>query len=608
MCEDSIEAEDLHSLSASLGWTTTKTSTVIICGNNIVADEALDWNLLEQAVFIHCISRTKASVYFVTIATDLVAVFAVGPCENVELQQFSREIMNYLAKVLPRRSFSFQFRLQIPLSFFKDKLFMALVLAMQLHEHGKYLLVHNDKLPIYKWKCLDSFQRTHDNLLGSLDLSLGYPFHVEEQNQDDGGKLTSLGWALVDVDGDGNCGPYALMLGLHNNKQTMLYNPFYFAENGERTEGRREINTEHLELEWQKQSVRLRIDLRDHSIRLLKATYKLGREPTWWWKVGPMTAEDRTENNDNLYMRGYKVHHYFPKCPNELMMIGCWGGFVFASKFRIRLVLIQRRNTDAGWDWTTNIYSSQDNVEPQVFNHIHRLSDDDDDAYREEPTVEFFQSSGPTLDPHFQFLRRVYCDQAADDEKQNNETLLGVLKREQQKEKNKPATAPAASDQSTNAGSDKQQHQADALSKKQKASPDKLQRSQERKAAAAAVPEIDSQQQQPNGSHEPSPHLLGEPNEAAAAAAAAVPVVDSHQRDASHEPSPQTIEEPNEAAADVPLVDSQQNQRGASNELIPQHVDKVQEPFHQLHRIHNIYSTAAQSYIHFQSQYRSQYS
>ena len=86
VCEDGIEAGDIHSLSAGLGGTTTATSTVIICGNNILADETLDWNQLLQAVFIHPISRTKVSVYFVTLLTGLVDVFAVGPCENVELR------------------------------------------------------------------------------------------------------------------------------------------------------------------------------------------------------------------------------------------------------------------------------------------------------------------------------------------------------------------------------------------------------------------------------------------------------------------------------------------------------------------------------------------
>jgi len=155
---------------------------------------------------------------------------------------------------------------------------------------------------------------------------------VHEENNDDDGRLRAFGWALVDVPGDGNCGPYVLILGLENYNRT-LYNPFYVDESGQEVGGRRDIDEGDLKLEWQKQTIRIREDLRRHSIRLLKTKYKLGQEPPWWWMCGPMEKNDRAKSHDNIYMRGYKVQHYFPKCDEELMMDGMWWSFVFASLF-----------------------------------------------------------------------------------------------------------------------------------------------------------------------------------------------------------------------------------------------------------------------------------
>jgi hypothetical protein len=499
----------------------------------------------------------------------LVDVFAVGPCEIVELKQFALEILSFMTKVLPGRTFSFRFRFQIPSAFFSDKLFAAFILAVQLHGHGKFYNLNRENLSIYKLKCLDSFKPTHDKFLGTLDLNLTYPFHNPAHNNDDGGCLQALGWALVDVDGDGNCGFYSLILGLHNNNRTTYYNPFYFTENGERIEGQREIDDDALALEWQKQTVRLRRDLRNHSIRLLRTKYKLGQEPTWWWTVGPMTAEDRIQNNDNLYMRGYGVQHYFPRCDDVLMMIGTWGGFVFASKFRMRVVLIQRRHTDTGWDWTTHIYSGQENDEPQVFSVIHRLSDDE---YRERPTVEFFQTSGAGLDPHFQFLRRVYSDQATDfplDEplvRNNKETLLFNLKSEQRK-------------QTQSANKAQRSQQADDTNSKQKSSSssENAQRSQQNKASTDLPKDI-SEQHDRESSHDPIAHQeqidgaaqRSQPNEASAD----VPAdnSDKHKSPTSHDPLSRLVGEPNEASADVPLDNSQQHQSKAPHDPNPRRV------------------------------------
>jgi len=114
-CEDDTQLNNLYSFWEVLRATTTTTSTVIICGDNFASDEGLDWNQLLQVVFIHPFSPMKVSVYFVTISSGLVDVFAMGPCENEDLQEFALEIMNYLNGVLPEREFSFKILLPNPI-------------------------------------------------------------------------------------------------------------------------------------------------------------------------------------------------------------------------------------------------------------------------------------------------------------------------------------------------------------------------------------------------------------------------------------------------------------------------------------------------------------
>jgi hypothetical protein len=118
---------------------------------------------------------------------------------------------------------------------------LAYILAVQLHQHGKYLSLDNKKLSIYKWKCFQGFHSTHDNWLGKLSLDSRYSFVVHTENNDDDGQLKALGWAFVDVPGCGNCGPFVLILGLENNNRT-LYNPFYVDKRRQEVGGRRNID------------------------------------------------------------------------------------------------------------------------------------------------------------------------------------------------------------------------------------------------------------------------------------------------------------------------------------------------------------------------------
>ena len=124
----------------------------------------------------------------------------------------------------------------------------------------------------------------------------------------------------------------------------------------------------------------------------LKTKYKLGQEPPWWWKCGPLLDKsDRTKTHDNIYMQGYKVQHYFLKCNEKLMMDGNWWSLDFASLFRMHVVLILRHGMLTETQWNTHVFSSQDDTKPKMSDGIYRMSDD---KFRKEPTVEIIEPVG----------------------------------------------------------------------------------------------------------------------------------------------------------------------------------------------------------------------
>ncbi|KAG9298449.1 hypothetical protein G9A89_000315 [Geosiphon pyriformis] len=75
--------------------------------------------------------------------------------------------------------------------------------------------------------------------------------------------LKAFGWKLLDVDGDGNCGYYAILLGLEN-----IGNMDYHPQMTSTTDPRRGLNM------WQSKLVKLHQDLSKHSQKLVKKNIK----------------------------------------------------------------------------------------------------------------------------------------------------------------------------------------------------------------------------------------------------------------------------------------------------------------------------------------------
>ena len=248
--------------------------------------------------------------------------------------------------------------------------------------------------------------------LPSLRSAGDYPFIEPERLADHDGKLTELGWTVIDVPGDGNCGYFCFVLGLEslNMKQ---YNP---AHDGslQRIDG---VTPQTFRKKaWDRQTIRLRKDLFDHARHLRTNVYKNGQEPEWWWNVSPLEEKEIEDSFTSFYTEGATERFYFKgknrKLASQHHMMAFWGPFVLASLHNIRVIIVMRQKYEDNLgnekdDWDTWIYSNGDNIPPTQQPGIYRMPDDE---FTRIPSIEIFYTGGTGLDNHFQYLTRTSYD------------------------------------------------------------------------------------------------------------------------------------------------------------------------------------------------------
>jgi hypothetical protein len=221
------------------------TSTVIRPGSPQSMADMLaatpDLRSYEQVIMVNHLPPNNWVIFFVHLPTPSsrskkcsIDIYVIGQIDPKELETLAQTHSKCLKKVYPGLKFSFQHRLHVPLEYDEDPVFLAYVLSINLHLHGTYLTLDSTEILRYKINAILLLKDRHDFLLGQWKLQpLGqnYPFlgieqpkHVdnEEKQKDDNyndtdfPELVALGWYVVDVLGDGNCGYYALLVGLVN--------------------------------------------------------------------------------------------------------------------------------------------------------------------------------------------------------------------------------------------------------------------------------------------------------------------------------------------------------------------------------------------------------
>ena len=235
-----------------------------------------------------------------------------------------------------------------------NKTILTFILLKEIHHHGKYLDLTFDKVTRHKLSILSDFIECHDEWLGKIPnpfiTTKPFPFvkippkkTSKNMVTDKFADLTKLGWTVVDVVSDGNCGFYCLILGLENIGRTeySIRQPSTFEM------------AMYRNVPWQFNVMRLRQQLQQESRSLLRNLYPPESRQADWFTYTSATNDDEYDELTNFYYdRELKQQTYFDGtlCNKEnykYHMTPYWGAHVFACLFRIHVVVYTRTSQ---WD------------------------------------------------------------------------------------------------------------------------------------------------------------------------------------------------------------------------------------------------------------------
>ena len=361
-------------------------------------------------------SRRNISLSRIIIHWNLVDVYSVGECDILDLQTFAIELINFLGKKRPDLKLSFRYRLNVPSTLWPDPLLTAYVLSLQLHRQTKYLNLDAQTIMHYKLQGVSKFQQSHDDWLGKFNLTgtmlEKYPFLAQGyENRDNVQNLNAMGWLVLDVSGDGNCGYYVWLLGLENVGIT-IYQPSD-------------------DDDYKKKVMLLRRNMRTQSRKLVQK-YKKNPMPNLWMYASLDKPKDVMKLNTSLFTENMsKMDMFVGELKEDFQMDAMWGSHVFASMFGLRVIMYMKHVDDDGTIWTTHIWDNQgdfasdDHIIYETKAGIDRLTDAE---FKEKPTVEILFLTG-IADKHFLFLRRVFFDDIETSEAPgDNRTLMAQVK------------------------------------------------------------------------------------------------------------------------------------------------------------------------------------
>lgn len=417
----------------------TRTSTLILHLNLLQEDEIRYFNRLLPTlteyddIILSTVSSTgKVVLLRILPAESAIDTYCITPVQFDEMKELLKALLALLSQACGRR-FSINLRLQVPVSFHPDPLFVALFITATLERFGKYLEANESTLLDYKLWMLRDFITLHDTYLGQLNLEdvsrYSHPFQTARLPGDKFRKLEKKGWFVMDVDGDGNCGYYALILGLQN-----VGNHEYFIDtsgDSPRVAKRR----------WQDQVLALRQRLEAGSNELLSEVFPVGspnRALGYWMTVlGTFDTDEQNElsnsflipNNDNIslyfnkdFTEDPEMHHYH--------MNPYWAAIVIAYVFEVRVVIVTRTSSpkenatskdDVEYSHGTKIFEFDNDFRTFIDTYVpvtehdkscYRISDA---SFHAKPTIELLfitghkSLGGGSDDNHFLFLRRVLC-------------------------------------------------------------------------------------------------------------------------------------------------------------------------------------------------------
>lgn len=377
----------------------------------------------DQILSYYAIDSAKWIILLVLPEHRCIEVYTIGDIEINPLKVVLSNQQNLYYLLSSGTSFGFKLRLKVPQSFAKDPIWMVYVLLDFLHHNGNYLDLTMDKVMHKKLSMLHDMVLCHDQWLGKLHVETSFPFvsteyHNSKSEQEFNAPLKKLGWIVIDVCGDGNCGYYATILGLENIG--------FFQYSVTSKWSRTRVSTIPMPRNpaWQYHVIKLRSDLQRHSQYLLEEVYPPGqRNHEWLLLTGATTDRHFAELSCDFLNPNLLQIDYFNGSLRDdenvtLQMNPYWASFVLASMLRIRVIVYTR---NASWNgvqvtytWSTTIsVHNHDTAENGIkqYEELVRLSDIE---FKKIPTIEMvyttgFIENGFPESNHIRWLRRVIC-------------------------------------------------------------------------------------------------------------------------------------------------------------------------------------------------------
>ena len=438
-CENTSQQHDLPTLFENIPPYVTKSRVIFL--STVLQNNAMelimrthDLSSYEHIIFVHPDDNDSFTIYYFVPSQRSLDLYIIGHNNMESITRICNTIASCFYLLTAASQLSIRQRLQVPTTFPHNNTVFTFILAMTLHSHANYLDLNSDTLAIQQLLLLPDMLQIHDASFGRLDSHSinrrSYPFFTKiNPKEDDPDEVNSLGWSIVDVLGDGNCGYYSIILGLENHGIS-TYSPIL------RSIYQQPMNRS---ISWQDCIMNLRQDMFTKSASLVETIFSEANDHlSWRYEICPL-SEDIDDLCDEFISPELEQEEYFDNslatdtARAKYMMTPLWGYIVAACLLNIRFVVYIRYESWVGtqvtYKWQTiRIDPSCDLMNLfQAFHHLDKISDQ---QFHDMPTIEIMLTSGTkrdgtNADRHYRFLQRVLCDDYLHSKKvPNNEGTL----------------------------------------------------------------------------------------------------------------------------------------------------------------------------------------
>jgi hypothetical protein len=319
----------------------------------------------EEVIFSHQLDTGEWLIFLFFTNPPRNETIVIGNIDDETIESLSLTLTSNMKKFFPKQHITGTIHAKFNHFQLRNKTATAFVFIHYLYQHWNYFHIDADSITRYKLKVLSAtnefynFIRRHDLWLGMMiptgtakpwcantQRPIDNPWHPFVVTVSDGriefeGDLDDHGWVVIDVDGDGNCGFYCLILGLENN------NNFSFSPKSKLPCSQPMSKNKP----WQYCVMQLRHRLANESKVLTSTEYNSkAMELGWFMCTSAENEEDFQTLGDWFLAEDLDTSDYFNGSLRHsdwdgYMMMPYWAPLVFSHSFKVRVVVYTRTSS-----------------------------------------------------------------------------------------------------------------------------------------------------------------------------------------------------------------------------------------------------------------------